>query len=562
MVREGTATGVVMGETRRALLVGNGTYTDPNIPPLAAPAFDVASFERVLSDPHVGGYAVDVLLDRPLAEVRRAVELFYSKATSDDVLLLYFSGHGVSVDGAGLYFPVADTQTDLFQSTSLDASFINNQIRQSACRKNVVLLDCCHAGAFSEGPRRASLSHEFAGDGRAVLSAARSEQLAWESGPGPGGQPGSFFTLTVVEGLATGAADPHGSGSVTVDDLYEYVRDRVVEQSAGQQVPVKIENITERLVVADNHKDRPAPARGGPVPSLPELMLLLLSEEPSTVAGALVETGVDPGVAEAVTANVLDRLRHGYGVADRKHYAGSAPIDAIYALVGEGFPIEVANALVQHLWSSGEEPPSPPPVTGEARVPPLGTVALQTSERGVILGPQAYEWSDVDGFAYWATSSSFNGIRTDTSWFIVLSTRVAGNVDIQLKEGTLAGRARLDRDNALWRGMQNVLQHHVGRRLLSEFIDALERGQPVTIGRLTAKPSGLMVTGAFGKPKYLTWDAFAGTVVHPDRVVIMSRRPNGKASVWGSVNRKVINAMMVPDFLLVAARCMAPSTTR
>ena len=51
---------MTLDPNRRALLIGISTYEDPDIPTLDGPIEDVRSLRRVLSDPGIGRFEVDV----------------------------------------------------------------------------------------------------------------------------------------------------------------------------------------------------------------------------------------------------------------------------------------------------------------------------------------------------------------------------------------------------------------------------------------------------------------------------------------------------------------------
>ena len=87
------------GRTYRALLIGNSTYPadEHNLQPLKGPVKDIAALNRALVDRSAGLFAdVDVTLlpEATSARVIRALGRFFDSADRDDVLLLYFSGHG------------------------------------------------------------------------------------------------------------------------------------------------------------------------------------------------------------------------------------------------------------------------------------------------------------------------------------------------------------------------------------------------------------------------------------------------------------------------------------
>ena len=94
---------------RRALLVATGTYSDPGLAQLQAPAGDLHSLAGVLGDGSIGHFDVEELVDRPTEEIKKAIEGFFGAAKPSDLLLLYFSCHGVLSQGRRFYFATAST---------------------------------------------------------------------------------------------------------------------------------------------------------------------------------------------------------------------------------------------------------------------------------------------------------------------------------------------------------------------------------------------------------------------------------------------------------------------
>jgi hypothetical protein len=121
-----------------------------------------------------------------------------------------------------------DTESTDLLSTAVSSTRINEFAEASRARNVVIILDCCHAGAFRGG----DFGEAVAGPGRYVLSSCRSTQLANDATVDNGT---SYFTQHLVEGLVTAAADNDGDGFVGFSDVYNYVDRRLRED--GKQIP-------------------------------------------------------------------------------------------------------------------------------------------------------------------------------------------------------------------------------------------------------------------------------------------------------------------------------------
>ncbi len=220
---------------RDALIVASSDYADPKLRQLRAPASDARALEAVLRDPKIGGFEVRTLVNRPNQEVALAVEDFFADRQPDDMLLAHFSCHGIKDEEGELYFAMADSLLHRLAATAVAANFVNRRMNRSRSKRVVLLLDCCYAGAFERGmTARAGggvgIEAQFAGgQGRAVVTASDAMQYAYEGGElADTGELGpSVFTSALVSGLQTGEADRDQDGQVGLDELYEYIYDKV-----------------------------------------------------------------------------------------------------------------------------------------------------------------------------------------------------------------------------------------------------------------------------------------------------------------------------------------------
>jgi Caspase domain len=227
---------------RLALLIGNSDYEDRKLAGLVTPSSDVAALADVLRNPEIGQFDdVIPLINQLEQKVRRAVAQLFTQRQTDDVLLFYFSGHGVKDDQGDLYFAVKDTDQALLSATAIPASFVKSQMDRSRSRRQILLLDCCYSGAFARGAKGGPGSSvgtadalEGTGSGRVVLTASDAAQYAWEGEHVRGNAQNSVFTRYLIEGLQSGKADTNGDGKITTDELYQYIYDRVLSESSNQ----------------------------------------------------------------------------------------------------------------------------------------------------------------------------------------------------------------------------------------------------------------------------------------------------------------------------------------
>lgn len=241
---------------RLALLIATYQYQDTGLRRLTAPAHDAEVFAGVLADPAIAGFEVTTLLNEPHHVVGQAIGDFYRDRRRDDLTLLYFTGHGLKDDDGRLYLAMADTARDNLLFTALSADQVDRAMENCVSQQKVLVLDCCYSGAFPAGriAKADTAVHSlerFRGRGRTVLTASDAIQYSFE-GDHPHGQAAqSVFTRHLVAGLRNGSADLDGDGDITLDELYTYVHDRVVEEMP-QQRPKKQDNVEGRTIIARN----------------------------------------------------------------------------------------------------------------------------------------------------------------------------------------------------------------------------------------------------------------------------------------------------------------------
>jgi branched-chain amino acid transport system substrate-binding protein len=211
-----------------ALLIGVSEYQG-NFTQLPAAAKDVEAMKQVLQDSKIGGFdRVHTLLNPEPQAMQEAIEELFTERHKDDLLLLFFSGHGIKNDNGKLYFSTRITRKnhdgDLVRASTVPASFMHEMMSNSFCKRQVVILDCCFSGAFAQGMTAknddfVNIRSELGGEGRAVLTSSTSTQYSFDD----------TYTRYIVEGLKTGAADRDQDGWISVDELHDYAKQKVQE---------------------------------------------------------------------------------------------------------------------------------------------------------------------------------------------------------------------------------------------------------------------------------------------------------------------------------------------
>ena len=244
-----------------ALLIGVGEYGE-GLQPLPAAPLDVAALAQVLQNPDIGGFDdIQQLANPSQPEMARAIELWFSARQPEDLVLLFFSGHGVRDDRRDLYFTASNTEkvnNRLVRSTATPARFVHDCIRGCKARQQVIILDCCFSGAFGELTAKddgeIDLESQLGAEGRVVLTSTSAVDYSFEDK----GADLSIYTRYLVEGLQTGAADADGDGVIVVEELHRYASRKVAESSPAMTPKIiTLKDEGYRIALARSPQDDP-----------------------------------------------------------------------------------------------------------------------------------------------------------------------------------------------------------------------------------------------------------------------------------------------------------------
>jgi uncharacterized caspase-like protein len=235
-----------------ALLVGVSNYQQ-GLSALPSATKDAKAIKQVLQHPDIGGFVetdITSVLNQPQNRIEDAIYRLFNNCSSDDLVLFYFSGHGVKDEKGNLYIATPTTRTDqnkrVLPYTAISASFVKDQMTASPSRRQVVILDCCFSGAFAKGLTLGNKSW-------AVLTS--SDTVEYSYAPEPSEL--SIYTRYLVEGIQTGVGDLNNDGNISVDELYEYTKKKVKEISPKMNPLLDNGRAGYKIVLAKSLQDDP-----------------------------------------------------------------------------------------------------------------------------------------------------------------------------------------------------------------------------------------------------------------------------------------------------------------
>jgi len=133
---------------RTALVIGNANY---KVRPLNNPVNDSSDIARALRG---SGFDVIEVSNATLSQMRSAARLFADKLLYSDVGLVYYSGHGVEVQGKNYLIPVnADIQReyevpDQSYAASQFVEMMESIPYSKGQRVNILIIDACRITSF------------------------------------------------------------------------------------------------------------------------------------------------------------------------------------------------------------------------------------------------------------------------------------------------------------------------------------------------------------------------------------------------------------------------------
>lgn len=219
---------------RKALVVGINDYPTA---PLRGCVNDANAIASALSTNGDGSPNFDINIltspgnDTSRSSIRENVEKLFSGDSS--VALFYFSGHG-TINSTGGYIVTSDYKR-FDEGIPMDA--ILTLANGSKAKDKVIILDCCHSGAFGSPATSGSMTTQIA-DNVTVLTASRDSESSLEvNGCG-------LFTSLVVGALSGGASDI--CGNITPGSIYSYVDQAL---GAWDQRPIFKTNVSHFTVL-------------------------------------------------------------------------------------------------------------------------------------------------------------------------------------------------------------------------------------------------------------------------------------------------------------------------
>ena len=233
-----------------AVMVGVADYT--KMRPLNFTDDDAYRMLAFLKSPEGGALPDDqmrILIDENAtkANIIKSMDAVFSQAAVDDIILFYFSGHGLKDSFLPVDYDGADyTLKHVEVSTIINASMAKHKI---------CMVDACHAGGMEQVEKgtntvEATIDRYYKAfnglsGGTAFILSSKAEESSIEH---KGFRQG-VFTHFLIKGLK-GSADIDGDGIVTLGEAFHYLEENVRSYTSNYQTPVLLGNASQDTPLA------------------------------------------------------------------------------------------------------------------------------------------------------------------------------------------------------------------------------------------------------------------------------------------------------------------------
>ena len=164
-------------------------------------------------------------------DILDAISKFIQLADCYSVLVMYYTGHGVQIDGENYFVPIECTYNpvkSIFIAASLvNVNTITSYMNSHEEKTNILILDACRNGlSFSRDMTGAGLAEISAGNGTliAFATAPNTSAICDDSADGNG-----YYTKRLLEHI--------DHPNIRIEEMFKMVRKDVVKDTGGQQVP-------------------------------------------------------------------------------------------------------------------------------------------------------------------------------------------------------------------------------------------------------------------------------------------------------------------------------------
>lgn len=225
-----------------ALVIGVSTYT--SMPPLRYTdddAYRMFAYLQSGEGPNLRDHQIKLLVDEDatLSNIKNSLQEILSSAGPDDLVLIYFAGHGIK----DAFLPV---DFDGYKNM-LPHSEIKKMLQSTRAHHTLLLADACHSGGLEHSDEEYSALYKSLIEPQSSISlllSSKSEETSLESS----GLRQGIFTHFLIRALK-GEADLNNDHQITLSELYDFVYNYTSAYTGNRQNPLLKGNFETGLVI-------------------------------------------------------------------------------------------------------------------------------------------------------------------------------------------------------------------------------------------------------------------------------------------------------------------------
>ncbi|WP_078948603.1 caspase, EACC1-associated type [Streptomyces noursei] len=202
--------------TSRAVLIGTGAFHDPELPDIPAVRANLDGLRRTLTHPVHGAFEPEhcVVVADPKDQATVGAALSQAVRESEDLLLVYYCGHGLLDEDGLLHFALTGTDTENVSFSAIHLDLVKRMVGGARAKARVLVLDCCFSGqaVSSMAGRRGLALGQLNLTGTYTLTSTTATAPAHA----PPGAAHTAFTGSMLRALAV-------PGPLTLDEVHRHV---------------------------------------------------------------------------------------------------------------------------------------------------------------------------------------------------------------------------------------------------------------------------------------------------------------------------------------------------
>ena len=188
------------------------------------------------------------------ANIHNTLATWLAAPKENDLVLVYFAGHGLPVGGEACLVP-SDATLSTLHTLGIAVRHVQEVMERCKARRKMLVLDTCHSGAGRDVVLMSGEMFDTLAQGQGIYTISscglNERSYEWDK---VGHGVFSYFLMEALRGACPAAAD----GRLTADHVYEWVYDRVVKWAADKgytQNPHRFTKGTGVLVLAETAPD-------------------------------------------------------------------------------------------------------------------------------------------------------------------------------------------------------------------------------------------------------------------------------------------------------------------